>query len=326
MRDLRITKESWLWTTICCTIFMVLTMTFLASPCLFAAQGGKQKTFSSADEAVRALILAAKSDNMKELVGIFGPAGKEVLFSGDPVRDRMGRQEFLRAFDEKNSLIKEGTDKIILQIGNDGWPFPIPIVQKHGKWFFDTKAGKEEIINRRIGKNELDTIQVCLAYVDAQREYAQKDIDKDGLNEYAQKIVSDEGTKDGLYWKSKEGEDESPLGNFVAGATREGYRKTGTKPVPYHGYYYKILKAQGQDAPGGAVNYVVNGKMIGGFAMIAWPAQYGSSGIMTFIVNHDGVVYQKNLGKNTAKLVEAIAVYNPDATWKKAEEMKPVLK
>jgi hypothetical protein len=172
----------------------------------------------------------------------------------------------------------------------------------------------------------LDTIQVCLAYVDAQRAYAQKDIDKDGLHEYAQKIVSDKGKKNGLYWESKKGEDTSPLGSFAAGATRQGYKKTGTKSIPYHGYYFKILKTQGDDAPGGAANYVLNGKMIGGFAMVAWPAQYGSSGIMTFIVNHEGVVYQKNLGKDTAKIAGGMTAYNPDATWKKAEEIQTVAK
>ncbi|MBP1748511.1 MAG: hypothetical protein H6Q52_1050 [Deltaproteobacteria bacterium] len=321
MQNFRIKKESWLATVMCCTAVLILAMTFLAPSCLFAAQA-KQKTFASADEAVKALIEAAKTDDMKKLTAIFGPAGKEVLFSGDPVRDRAGRQEFLNAFEEKHFLIKEGDNKAILQIGNEEWPFPIPVVQKNGKWSFDTKAGKEEIINRRIGKNELDTIQVCLAYVDAQREYAQTNSDKVGLHEYAQKIVSDKGTRNGLYWESKEGEMESPMGDFAARATREGYKKTGAKPIPYHGYYFKILKAQGKDAPGGAVNYVVNGKMIGGFALVAWPAQYGSSGIMTFIVNYDGVVYQKNLGKNTARIAEAMTVYNPDATWKKAEDVK----
>jgi len=325
MQNFRIKKESWLTTVMCCGAVLVLTMTFFAPSCLFATQA-KQKIFSSADEAVTALIEAAKADNIKELMAIFGPAGKEVLSSGDPVRDRAGRQEFLKAFEERNSLIKEGDNKVILQIGNEQWPFPIPVIENNGKWFFDTKAGKEEIINRRIGKNELDTIQVCLAYVDAQREYAQKDIDKDGLHEYAQKIVSDKGKENGLYWESKKGEDASPLGSFAAGAARQGYKKTGTKPIPYHGYYFKILKAQGSDAPGGAANYVLNGKMIGGFAMVAWPAQYGTSGIMTFIVNHEGVVYQKNLGRDTAKIAGGMTAYNPDATWKKAEEIQTVAK
>jgi hypothetical protein len=235
------------------------------------------------------------------------------------VEDKASRERFLKAFDEKQALVKEGDRKAVLQIGNDDLPFPIPIVQKSGKWSFDTKAGKEELLNRRIGKNELYTIQVCLAYVDAQREYAGVDRDGDGLFEYAQKVMSTPGKKDGLYWESKEGEEESPLGDFVAQATREGYQKTSDKPIPYHGYLFRILKAQGRNAPGGAYDYLVNGRMIGGFAMVAYPAQYGVSGVMTFVVNHEGVVYQKNLGKGTAKTARMMKLFDPDKTWKKVE-------
>ena len=192
------------------------------------------------------------------------------------------------------------------------------------KWRFDTKAGKQEILARRIGRNELSTIQTCLVYVDAQHEYARKDRDKNGLLEYAQKFRSSPGKEDGLYWDTREGEEESPLGPLVAEAVKEGYgRKTGKQiagqPTPYHGYYYRILKAQGKSAPGGAYDYVVNGKMIGGFALVAYPAQYGNSGIMTFIVNQDGAVYQKNLGKNTAKIAQAMESFDPDKTWKKTQ-------
>ncbi|HAR95038.1 MAG TPA: DUF2950 domain-containing protein [Deltaproteobacteria bacterium] len=275
------------------------------------------KSFASPEEAVTALVDAMKADNMKEMTAIFGPASKKVLSSGDAVEDKAARERFLKAFNEKNVLVKEGDAKVILQIGNEDWPFPVPIVKKSGRWSFDTKAGKEELLNRRIGRNELNTIQVCLAYVDAQREYAGEDRDGDGLFEYAQKIISTPGKKDGLYWEAKEGEEESPLGDFVAQATSEGYRKTSDKPIPYHGYFFRILKAQGKNAPGGAYDYLHNGRMIGGFAMIAYPAQYGVSGVMTFIVNHEGTVYQKDLGKDTAKTAGAKERFDPDRTWSK---------
>jgi hypothetical protein len=208
----------------------------------------------------------------------------------------------------------------VLQIGAEEWPFPIPIVKRGEKWSFDTGKGKEELINRRIGRNELNTIQTCLAYVDAQREYVVKDRDGDGLFEYAQKLRSDPGKKNGLYWEAKTSEGQSPLGPLFAAAQEKGYSKAaGGKPVPYHGYYYRILTAQGKSAPDGAYDYLVRGNMIGGFALVAYPAKYGASGIMTFIVNHDGVVYQKDLGKKTEKAAQAMKVFNPDSTWKKVE-------
>ena len=220
-----------------------------------------------------------------------------------------------------NKLEKETDSKMTLVVGEEEWPFPIPIVKKGESWLFDTKAGKEELLNRRIGRNELNTIQTCLAYVDAQREYAMKDRDGDGLLAYAQKFWSTKGKKDGLYWEAKEGEEQSPLGLGAARAVREGYtpRKPGDKPSPFHGYFYRILKAQGKNAPGGAYDYVVKGKMIGGFALVAYPAEYGASGVMTFIVNHDGVVYEKDLGAETAKIASAMTKFDPDQTWKKAE-------
>jgi len=233
----------------------------------------------------------------------------------------MGRQRFVKSYEEMNKLVKENDKKIVLHVGNGDWPLPIPIVKKGEGWRFDTKEGKEEMLNRRIGRNELNAIQVCLAYVDAQREYAMKDRDGDGLLEYAKKFRSKEGKKDGLYWEAKEGEEQSPLGDLFAKAVKEGYtpRKPGERPQPYHGYYYKILKAQGKSALGGAYDYVVKGNMIGGFALVAHPAEYGNSGIMTFIVNHDGVVYQKDLGKNTETIVSTMTKYDPDETWKKVE-------
>jgi hypothetical protein len=293
----------------------------LSAPLQGYAAQAKEKVFASPEEAVKALVDAVKADNMEGLSAIFGPAGKEVLFSGDAIADKAGREKFLKAYETKNALIRDGDAKVVLQIGAEEWPFPIPIVKRGEKWSFDTGKGKVELINRRIGRNELNTIQTCLAYVDAQREYAVKDRDADGLLEYARKFRSDPGKKNGLYWEAKAGEGQSPLGPLFAAAQEKGYsgKAAGGKPVPYHGYYYRILTAQGKSAPGGAYDYMVKGNMIGGFALVAYPAQYGSSGVMTFIVNHDGVVYQKNLGKNTEKTAQAMKLFNPDSTWKKVE-------
>jgi hypothetical protein len=291
-------------------------ITFAVTAIAFGA-AAPQKTFSSAEEAVKAAVAAAKSNDDKELLAIFGAQAKEILFSGDPVADKQRRARFIAAYDEKNSLATEGEDKILV-VGKQDWPFPIPLVKKGQSWVFDTEKGKQEILNRRIGENELFTIQACLAVVDAQREYAIKihDNDKSGLLEYAQKFISDPGKRNGLYWEAKAGEPESPLGPIMTQAAGEGYRlKPSATPVPYHGYYYRILTAQGKDAPGGAYSYLVKGKMIGGFAVVAYPAEYGNSGVMTFIVNHDGKVFQKNLGKNTAALAKSMKEYNPDKTW-----------
>ncbi len=281
----------------------------------------KQKSFQSPEEAAKALFETLRAGDMKELLAIFGPAGKEIISSGDEVVDKAARERFVEAYEAVNKLEKETDKKMTLVIGNHDWPFPIPIVKKGETWVFDTMAGKEELLNRRIGRNELHTVKVCLAYVDAQREYAMKDRDSDKLLEYAQKFGSTKGKKDGLYWEAKEGEEQSPLGPLAAQAVKEGYtgRKPGDNPVAYHGYFYKILKAQGKNAPGGAYDYLVKGRMIGGFALVAHPAEYGNSGVMTFIVNHDGVVYEKDLGKETAKIAGAMTKYDPDKTWKKVE-------
>lgn len=289
--------------------------------CSYQKADAQQKTFKSSEEAVKALVNAVKAGDTKELLVIFGPAGKEIISSGDEVADRTGRERFVKGYEEMNKLVRETDSKMTLVVGKEEWPLPIPIVKKGETWAFDTMAGKEELLNRRIGRNELYTVKVCLAYVDAQREYALKDHDGDGLLEYAKKFRSTKGKKDGLYWEAKEGEEQSPLGPLAAQAVKEGYtgRKPGDNPVPYHGYFYKILKAQGKDAPGGAYDYVVKGNMIGGFALVAYPAEYGNSGVMTFIVNHDGVVYEKDLGKETAKIAGAMTKYDPDKTWKKVE-------
>jgi len=287
-----------------------------------ATAKGNQKSFASPEEAVIALVDALGKGDKKEMLAIFGPGSESVISSGDEVRDKASREWFLKAYGEKHSLEKEGDDKAILQVGDEDWPLPFPIVKKGSSWSFDTRAGKEEIIDRRIGRNELHTIEFLHAYVDAQREYARKDWDGDGVFPYAQKFASTPGKNDGLYWEAKAGEEESPLGPLVARSTQEGYTKKANteKPTPYFGYYYKILKAQGKHAPGGAYSYVVKGNMILGFGLLAYPAKHGSSGIMTFLVNQDGVVYQKDLGKNTAKTAEAMKAYDPDKTWKKVEE------
>jgi hypothetical protein len=294
-------------------VFMVLTLAGIT-----ADAASKQKGFASPEEAVKAAIAAVKSNNDKEVLSIFGTEAKEVMFSGDPVSDKQRRERFLSAYDQKNSLAKEG-DRMVLVVGENDWPFPVPLVKQGDQWIFDTKAGKEEILNRRIGQNELSTIQTMLAIVDAQREYAMKDRDNDVLLEYAQKFMSDAGKKNGLFWKTKEGEEPSPLGELAAEARAEGYTRKD-KPVPYHGYYYRILTTQGPNAPGGAYDYLVKGSMIGGFAVVAYPAEYGNSGVMTFTVNHDGVVYQKDLGRNTAATAKAMKKFDPDKSWKKIEQ------
>ena len=274
----------------------------------------QQKSFSSAEAAANAAITAAKNNDDKELLAIFGAQAKEVLFSGDAVADKQRREDFLAAYAEQNRLATEGENTILI-VGKQDWPFPIPIAKKGQSYVFDTAKGREEILNRRIGQNELFTIQALLAVVDAQREYAMKDRDRDALLEYAQKFVSDPGKRNGLYWEVKQGEPQSPLGPIMTRIRGEGYQTKPGTPVPYHGYYYRILTAQGKDAPGGAYSYVVKGKMIGGFAVVAYPAQYGNSGVMTFIVNHDGKVFEKNLGPNTASITKGMKEYNPDKTW-----------
>jgi hypothetical protein len=285
-----------------------------------AAADAKQKIFASADEAVKALMAAIKSHDLKAMQGILGPGSGELVRSGDAVADKAGRERFLKAYEEANKLETSGDAKATLTIGKDGWPFPIPVVKGAAGWRFDAKAGKEEILNRRIGRNELAVIQVLQAYVDAQREYYLRNPQGDKLLHYAQRVASTQGKRDGLYFPTKAGEQPSPLGPLVDSARAEGYKKgEGGKPVPYHGYYYRVLKGQGPDAPGGAYDYVAKGKMIGGFAMIAWPATYENSGVMTFMVNHDGVVYEKDLGPGTTAAVQKVTKFNPDKSWKRLQ-------
>jgi len=285
-----------------------------------AAQAAKptQKTFGTPEAAVEALIKALRDHNEKELLAIFGPGSEPLISSGDKVDDRERGEEFVRLYGDANRLEPAGDKKLIFHVGKNDWPFPIPIVKVGESWRFDTKRGREEILNRRIGENELDTIQTCLAIVDAQREYAALDRDGDGLLAYAQKFYSTRGKTDGLYWEVKPGEKPSPMGPLVAKAQGEGY-VTGEKPAPYNGYFYRILNAQGKSAKGGAYSYLVKGKMVGGFAIVAYPATYAVSGVKTFIVNHNGVVFQKDLGPKTGKLAKNMKTYDPDKTWEKVE-------
>jgi len=280
----------------------------------------EQQTFSTPQEAVKAMVDAMKAGDDRRLQVIFGDADKELFTSGDNMIDRPMGQEFVKAYEEKNTLEPLGKDKMILRVGKDNWSCPVPIVKTAKRWHFDTSEGKREILVRRIGENELAAIQVCLAYVDAQREYAQ-DYRTGGVMEYAQKFVSETGKTNGLCWEEKEGGKQSPLGPLVGNACKaneNGAQQVGVAQ-PYHGYYYKILKKQGKNAPGGAYDYVVDSKMIGGFALVAYPARYHSSGIMTLIVNQDGVIYEKDLGKNTEKIAEAMVSFDPDQTWKKVK-------
>lgn len=285
-----------------------------------AAQPAAQKTFASADAAVTALVDAARKDDKAALSAIFGPAAKS-LASGDAVQEKSERARFVAAYDEKHALKADGDARATLVIGKGDWPFPVPLVKAGDGWKFDTAAGREELLNRRIGRNELNTIQALQAIADAQREYAAEDRDGDGVREYAQKFHSGAGRRDGLYWPAKAGEPQSPLGPFAANAVREGYKGAGAegKPAPYWGYYFRILKAQGKDAPGGRYSYLAKGKnMIGGFAVIAYPAQYAASGVMSFMISHDGVVYEKNLGPKTAQQAAAMTEFNPGEGWKKS--------
>jgi hypothetical protein len=295
-----------------------LGLLILSAALVVAAPCSAQERFKTTEDAVTALIDAAKAEDKNELLKVLGPKGQQIVSSGDAVADRAAREKFVTAYDTKHNITQDGDDTATLIIGDDEWPFPIPLVRKHDGWQFDTGAGLDEILRRRIGRDELSAIQVMLAYVQAQNEYALLNPDGLGVHVYAQRIVSSPGKKDGLYWPTADGEEPSPLGDLAAQASAEGY-KVGQKPIPYHGYYYRILKRQGTSANGGAYDYVVNGKMIGGFALLAYPAEYGNSGIMTFMVNHDGTVFQKDLGTRTERIARRIDSFAPDATWQKVD-------
>jgi hypothetical protein len=271
-----------------------------------------QRSFASAEDAAKALAAAMRGSDLKAVYAVLGPGSGKLIFTGDKVADAALRAQFTAAYDKSMKVDAAGDAKATLLIGDNDYPFPYPLVKGAGGWRFDARTGAEEVVNRRVGTNELAAIQVCLAYVDAQREYGLQDWDGDGLVEYAQKFMSTPGKHDGLYWPAKAGEAESPLGPLGEKARSEGYGDGGDG---YHGYRYRILTSQGKEARGGAYDYIVNGNMIGGFGLVAWPARWGVSGVMTFVCNHDGVVYQKNLGSQTRTVASEMRQFNPDKTW-----------
>jgi hypothetical protein len=278
-----------------------------------------QNTYASPEEAAKALADAMRTNERKLIWRVLGPGASKLVRSGDPVQDEEAREAFIAAYDNSVKFERTSDTKATLLVGPGDFPFPYPLVMQNGRWQFDARQGNEQVLDRRIGRNELAAIKVCLAYVDAQREYANRDRDGNGLLEYAQKLTSAPGMRDGLYWETKAGEPPSPLGPLTGNARGRGHDRHGPDN-PYHGYYYKILTGQGKDAPGGAYDYIVDGKMIGGFALVAYPARWGGSGVMTFICNHDGVVYERNLGKNTVATASAMTIFNPDAGWEKSKD------
>jgi hypothetical protein len=303
----------------------VLAATFVLAVGSSGAEAQAQATFASPEEALQALVRAAKDSDRATLANLFGPE-YERLLSGDDAEDKKDLSEFAGAVHDSARLEKRNDTRYVITVGRDNWPMPVPVVQRDGKWMFDSKAGLEEVVNRRIGEDELSAIATCRAYAVAQWEYyTQGDWDRDGVAEYAQKLVSTPGKHDGMYWETAEGDDPSPLGKLVAAASAEIHvpaqaasnsaQSTITRE-PYHGYDFKILTRQGPHAPGGAYSYIINGNMIAGYALVAYPDEWSHSGTMTFIINQQGRVYEKNLGRDTAKIVAAMGVYDPDPSWK----------
>ena len=284
-----------------------------APPMRSSSAPAKQKTFTTPELAAQALIKAAESNDVPALLQLFGPEGKDLVTTADPVRDKEKIEEFVAKAREKNSVTVNKTQATLL-IGNDEWPVPVPIVKGQGMWSFDTKAGHDEILFRRIGSNELDAIRICRGFVDAQKEYASTIHDDSGVHQYAQKIISTPGKQDGLFWRNADGSPGGPVSEAVAHAIEEGYSEKSR--TPYHGYYFKVLKGQGPAAPLGELDYLVKGMMIGGFALVAVPAEYRVTGVKSFIVSHDGIVYEKDLGPDSIKLGKAMERYNPDRTWR----------
>src|SRR6266446_3573791 len=312
---LKLKKSSWARLSSLAAVAFLFAASF---PARSLAQQKGQKTFSSPEDASAALFAALQSNDEKAVLDIFGPDGKQIVSSGDDVEDAQSRANFAQKYQEMHRLVKELDGTITLYIGAMNWPTPIPIVNSGNSWYFNTEAGKKEILARRVGRNEMSAIHVCQELVAAEKEFysSQHQV-------YAQKIFSDPGQQNGLYWKAADGGPQSPIGPLVASAVAEGYAKGQEgATTPYRGYDYHILTGQGKNAPGGAKSYIVNGKMIEGFAFVAYPAEYRSSGVMTFVVNEDGVVYQKDLGKKTGVLAKAIKEYNPYSSWQKAGEQQ----
>jgi hypothetical protein len=301
------------------TLFLAVATLLLCQP-LTAAAGGAQRTFISPDKAVSRLVSAVRAKDTGKLADILGPGYAELASFGETVAEGLDWQEFLELYKDKNYIDRVGPDKALLMVGKQQVQFPFPLIKKGKRWSFDSATGRDEVLNRCVGRGELNAIQVAHAYVDAQRKYAMEDRDGDGLLAFSQRFASMPGKKDGLYWKSGAGEEESLLGPLVAMAAEDVPPVTvNNKPVPYHGYFFRILTAQGDAADGGAYSYFVKDKMLLGFAMIAYPARYGCSGIMSFIVNQGGAVYQKDLGPDTASVARAMTAYSPDNSWKKVE-------
>jgi hypothetical protein len=301
-------------------ILLMLGLGLALPVCVSASE---EQTFNSPNDAVNALVSAATNHDTNAIHLIFGPVGHE-LISPDVVQTTEDFKMFVQRLAEKTQLANNSESNVTLELGADGWPFPIPLVKQDGHWFFDTAAGKQEILARRIGRDEMGALNVCNAYVVAQREYASQDRMGDGVLAYARFLRSTPGAHDGLFWPTNQpGEELSPLGPLIAQARVEGYQRTAKmlndEQAPYHGYYFKILTRQGKHAPNGKYNYIINGRMIGGFALVAWPAKWGNTGVMTFIVNQQGKVYQKNLGPKTAKIAGNISSYDPDDTWTPAQ-------
>lgn len=300
----------WRWLT--CLGAGALAMTAASSQ---AAPRASQRAFATPQEAVQAMIEASERNDTAALLELFGPGGKDIVESGDPSDDKDGRAEFARLAREKLQFDQDpiDPDRTIVTIGDQGWPFPVPLVRTDGKWRFDSSQGRLEILARRIGRNEMDAFEICRGYAEAQLEYAADNRDGDGILKYAQKIVSSPGKHDGLYWDDAP---DSLVSKGFAEAANPNFSGRSGKPEPYHGYYFRVLKSQGPDASGGAFDYVVQGKMIGGFALIAWPAEYGVSGVQTMMISHQGIVYEKDLGTNTAMLAPKVTRFNPDKTWR----------
>ena len=300
------------------TTMLVLIASFAV---LTACSPAKPQTFESPEAAVQALIEAAQTGEVKPVLKVLGEDAKPLIESGDPVADKNGREEFVAGYNEAHSLDKTVAEAITLEVGADKWPFPFPIVKGGGGWHFDSAAGAEELINRRVGENELSTIQSCLAFVDAQREYYMRNVQKDLVAALRQQLISTEERRMACTGPPAANEEPSPLGEAFAQARAEGYLEEGEpkKGVPFHGYIYRLLTGQGPNAAGGAYDYLVNDMLLGGFALVAFPAEYGNSGVMTFIVNHDGVVYSQDLGPDTTKLALAIDKFDPAAPWKREE-------
>jgi hypothetical protein len=295
---------------------IAITLVMFGALCSAASSAPEQKTFATPGEAVKALMTAVESGDQDALLAIFGEDSKDLISSGDAVQDKAGRDSFVKSYKTKHSIVTVDANTRLLQVGAKDWQMPIPIVQEGGTWRFDTAAGKQELIYRRIGDNELGAIAACRGFIAAEADYAA--VGHDGLPAgiYARRLISEPGKQNGLYWEAKESEPQSPAGAFLAKAGDEGYQRSD----PYHGYYYRILKAQGAAAPGGAKSYLAGELLKDGVALVAYPAQYKSSGVMTFMINHDGIVYQKDLGENTTDLAKAVTEYNPDKSWKKVTD------